>query len=502
MYADFELARIFGLFMILTAVLALVADLAVSGLVRSIDLPGQCAFTQGFALNATTAEYPSMQGIPYLYASNAQITSFWGNDGLIGVYRKADNSTNFSAQADDVLGYWDCGEGSSPVTYYGDQTNDGIVDRLEQADLIFSKHAVKIDSVGEKGGQTRQLLVVSTDTWGILESTPTPFSFKIAVDIKDDLVLGEKTMVAYHCQLVVTGDENLLNVLAQIDIDETLETQGWVPGMQGQLYQGFDMLEAAPGIRVTLGWILNSLTMVAASENSIQYTSDENARLSCWVTRVPWPVTLIWGVTTVLGFFFIFCLTYLFFLVRRASKIYDRSNFTFLADTALAANRSVVNSKEITHNTPNGLIDWMQHAIHETGTAEKHNSARHLRKWLFSTSSHRGSRMSVVSKNFSPVPHTPYNDSSSHFGMIQQEQSANLFTSPAASSESRGGYFSPPLAYEQTLGIHRKPVSTTPSPPGTNPQSGYFSPPVYQGMFGVQRKPVHQQYSALPIQEG
>ena len=489
--------------MILTAALALAADLAVSGLVKSIDLPGQCAFTQGLKLNATTAEYPSMQGLPYLYASNAQITSYWGNGGFMGVYGKADNSTNFAAQADDVLAYWDCGEGSSPVTYYDYQTNDAIVEHLLQADLLFSKHAIKIDSLGKKGGQTRQLLVVSTDTWGFLETSPTPFTFKIAVDIKDDLDLGEKTMVAYHCQMVVTGDENMLNVLAQIDVDETLETQGWVPGMQGQLYRGFDVLEAAPGVNVTLQWILNSFTMVAASENSIQYTSDETQGCLVGYTRIPWPVTFIWSMTTLLGFFFIFYLTYLALLVRRASKAYDKSKFTFLTSTPLAPHHSIINSKEITQNTPNGLIDWMQHAIHETGTAEKHTSGHHLRKWLFSTSSHRGSRMSVVSKNFSPVPRTPYNDSSSQFGMIQHEQSANLFSSPAASSESSGGYFSPPLGgHQESLGIHRKPVSATPSPSGNDQQSGYFSPPVYQGMFGVQRKPVGQLYSALPMQQG
>lgn len=489
--------------MILTAALALVADLAVSGLVRTIDLPGQCAFSQGLAVNETTAEFPSMQGIPYLYASNAQITSYWVNDGFMGIYQKADNSTNFAAQASDVLAYWDCGEGSSPVIAPGGYNDTEVAALLVIKDLIWDNAAVRSDSISSAGKPSRQLLIVSTDTLGTMASPPAPFSFKIAVDIHDDLASGEKTMVAFHCQLNQMPGHDITSVLSRIDIDKTLGNEGWMPGMQGQLYQGYDMTDSIQGVNITLNWLLNSLTMVAASANSIQWTSDETQGCLVAHTRIPWPVTFIWSMTTLLGFFFIFYLTYLALLVRRASKAYDKSNFTFLTSTPLAPHHSIINSKEITQNTPNGLIDWMQHAIHETGTAEKHTSGHHLRKWLFSTSSHRGSRMSVVSKNFSPVPRTPYNDSSSQFGMIQHEQSANLFSSPAASSESSGGYFSPPLGgHQESLGIHRKPVSATPSPSGNDQQSGYFSPPVYQGMFGVQRKPVGQLYSALPMQQG
>jgi hypothetical protein len=73
--------------MITTAVLALLADLAVSGFVKTVYMQSRCKFGGGLRIDQTPAQYPSNVGTPALWATNAQSASYY-NGGYMGIYHK------------------------------------------------------------------------------------------------------------------------------------------------------------------------------------------------------------------------------------------------------------------------------------------------------------------------------------------------------------------------------------------------------------------------------
>ena len=402
-----------GGFMLLSAIIALLADLAVSAFVVTSNQQSRCDFTKGLAMNTTTAEYPSMLGTCFLWASVQQVTSI-ENGGLMGIYKKADNSTSFAADSDDVIGNWTCQYEGTPHVYdtYLD-TDEDIGRLLVEQDLLYGTiwNYYNLSNLDSGLPPSWQTLIVSADALGSsteYEGKAGAFNIKAAVDQIDDSTTNQKYMQPISCKVhdLTTGGEIVNKILAKMNVPVVLDR--WIGGIQGKLYDGFDSrssidLDNPGGVPLNIAWMLNAMTMVAGATNSVNYTSDQGQGCLKPFTRIPPQVITLLLITTAIGIFFCCYIFWLWLSVHSASKHYDRKAFAQQASPMMGPPGRGVDSKEIRDNTPNGLIDWMQHAVHETGTTDNMPKASQLRKWHFNTAHKqgRGQRLSVMHKSLS-----------------------------------------------------------------------------------------------------
>jgi hypothetical protein len=127
-----------GLAMIFSQIAEFGSDLLVSGLVKTVDIPGRCAFGRGLVMPqkpATWLSIPDVESSGRNIATQAQRTSL-SNGGLSGIYWKVNNDTSFRADAEDVIGNWICvnvNETSYPTT----MTPDEIVIDLANNGFLY-----------------------------------------------------------------------------------------------------------------------------------------------------------------------------------------------------------------------------------------------------------------------------------------------------------------------------------------------------------------------------
>lgn len=108
-----------GVIMILSSVLALVSDLAVSGLVKTVQVPSRCPFGTGLIIPTTPfvpLTGPPNNGAPYYAVAQAQLTSQI-NGGLSGIYWKVNRDPKFRADAEDLVGNWICDDLQNDLQY-------------------------------------------------------------------------------------------------------------------------------------------------------------------------------------------------------------------------------------------------------------------------------------------------------------------------------------------------------------------------------------------------
>ena len=400
------------------------------------------------------------------------------NVGVLGIYDRTDNSPVFSAQDIDVAGNWSCDDGSIQKVYSNDLTDEEVGGDLQNNGLLYD--VLWPDKVSEADGEdsdSYQLVIMSVSaagSWQASAGVPSgSFDTKIAVDILDDVTNRQKTMVSYHCSLSDFTPDLLLHKINE-NINVSSFVQDWLPGIQGQLYSGFNSRQSVTNVPLVLTWMMNSMIMVAGSLDSVSHNTTSTEGCILPYTHIPWPITLLVSITAFLGSFIALYAISLYIRLHRACHMYDRATFS---NTPNLVPRGV-DSKEIKDNTPNGLIDWMQHAVHETCTAESRAKPHHLRKWLFSTSGHRGHRMSVINRNFSSGG-TAYNGAEGYVNMAISpgQQNVGSFASPAGSTGSNGSSF----------------FSSTPSPPVAVVNQTRPAP--------LKRKPVSKEYSLISVSE-
>jgi hypothetical protein len=392
-----------GYLMLLAAILSILSDLLVSALVQRTPLASACLFHQGLVLNAATASiYPNINAAAFSWARSAQLISIYNQDGWIGIYAKADNSTNFRATEQDVLGWWYCPETNAGLSYSWSEAVGDVMDDLINRGLLYpNAFGQQVTAPDEDQGEL-QLVILSSSS----EGPGTSFDVLAAVDLYDDESAETKTMATYHCTVqndstgIITGQDG---ILSKINMSWVLDNS--MAAVQGNFYYGQNARTSVEDPGFWLALILNSLVMASGSQESI--TSQVNSTNAahhlqgCIVdgTELPGIVITIWFITT---FLFLFMLTYtvnLWFKVRRAQRIYD------------ANNHYGANSKEICDHTPNGLVDWIRHAVHEAqtpsgpGPAGVRPERHHLTTWLFS-GSHLGQRLGIVSRDAVPL-HPP-----------------------------------------------------------------------------------------------
>ncbi len=271
--------------MIITSILTLTSDLAVTGLVKPVTLPGLCPFTQGLVLNwgsgVETFYAPPPNGYPALIAANAQIYSGqWNNtipapyECLVGIYRKIpwDGDSDFCGNADDVLGQWECTDLGNDYNFTPDQTPDEIRNWLYTNGLQYYNNASYTDFV-DGLGNTAHLTIWSSSA--LSDENLEPFNVLVSVDLTATKA-DEKTMKTYQCE--VTGQVDKINpILSQMRSVVTLNQ--WAPGLEGILYMGAGTA-ISDYAKPNLEQYLNSMTMVQGGSDTIltNYTVDNDHR--------------------------------------------------------------------------------------------------------------------------------------------------------------------------------------------------------------------------------
>jgi hypothetical protein len=408
-----------GLSTIFAAILAILSDLGVSAFVRSAPHVTRCPFKEGIVLAPTNAAiFPSNNGAAYLWAANAQLTSYF-NGGFLGIYARADNSTGFCAADEDVLGFWNCSINGDPVTYStADFNDDEIVSDLQKQSLLYENFAAA--NVTDGDSETRQLVVASAST---VSGVADAFDIKAAVDSQDDLNAKTKLMIAYQCLVSRDTDGTIANIHKQIDITSTMSD--WILGIQGNMYLGIDRSKSIDDRAGTLEWLLNSMTMVSGGGQSISTLGDPQDTTGCIVTgtQLPGQVSTLFLVVALMAIILTANALWLWLRIFSAKREYDRNSFNPTTGRATS-----VDSKKIDESTPNGLVDWMQHAVLESpysSSAGVRPRRQHLRKWLFSVAHHNGQRVGVVSKDHMAVhPTQPMESPMSYRGVGMKEYTA------------------------------------------------------------------------------
>lgn len=274
-----------GLMMIITSILTLTSDLAVTGLVKPITLPGLCPFTLGLVLNwdsgVETFYAPPANGYPALIAANAQIYSGQWNstipapyECLVGIYRKIpwDGDPAFCGNADDVLGQWECTDVGKDYNFTPEQTPDDIRSWLYTNGLQYYNNASSTDFV-DGLGNTAHLAIWSSSA--LSDENLEPFNVMVSVDLTATKT-EQKTMKTYQCE--VTGQVDKINpILSQMRSVITLNQ--WAPGLEGILYMGAGTA-ISDYAKPNLEQYLNTMTMVQGGSDTIltNYTVDNDHR--------------------------------------------------------------------------------------------------------------------------------------------------------------------------------------------------------------------------------
>jgi hypothetical protein len=395
-----------GSLMILTGLISLGCDLF-TNLVIAVEMPRSCEFQKGIVVsNVSSSYYPSPYGYAALYTQAAQLS--YGSQTVVqGIYQAFDPQKLdiFFPTEDDVIGHWEC-QNSSQILSFQNHSDEDIEDGLRASGHLYldfeSFALVHPDTLDTQ----LVILSASSTVWR------DHWDLKVAVDMEDDKQGFSKHMQIQTCTLQ-TDSELVKDIHSKINVTRMMDS--WAPFFSSNLFESFNSDHpdgGAASVSQTLEILLNSIVMVAGTQNAINIDSG-GKRYSCLLSgsRVPYVVATLVFIVFSLVLFFMFYWSYLQIQLLRTRQKYDRSNAG-----------QIVSSSELCDSVPNSTLDWIVHAAHQSdnhGTWPKHH--HHLRDWLMSSRAHTGRRISLVQKDratnsgplsvfpspgFSPQPNT------------------------------------------------------------------------------------------------
>ena len=340
--------------MILASVLALLCDLAVSGLVTTTEVVTRCHFnTSGpyTALSTLSFGYLSItknpEGYTYNLITQAQSTSV-RNGGLDGVYKKMNGDPSFRAASEDIIASWKCQHLGEDRTFSIHSTIEEIYSNLTRDGLLFEESAgYDAEASSYDANSTTTNLFLWSGSQGQFPSGP--WSVRAAVEIP-----GASTailnMTIYDCHMETQAIEWILR-----DINVLAALNQWALIVGGTLRPQF--VFNAPDISK------NPASILESNLNSI--IMNHGAGLS----PIPWNEVI--GTDPLQG-----CLAPRAQVSPLVVTLFALSTAALLAASIywavltclISRARSQVPSeyaKAVERDTPNGLLTWMREAIHQ-----------------------------------------------------------------------------------------------------------------------------------------
>lgn len=353
-----------GLLMLLTSLLWIAGDLAVSGLVSTVEVVSRCPFNTTGLIQVMSVkhvdDYFEITNVGPLFdlITQAQKTSL-NNGGLDGIYAKVNADTNFRADRHDVLGQWTCEGTGQDVSFAADASPATVSNDLQYRGFLFDESTYQCWTVHPDGSINR-LVAWSADQ----PERPTgPWDVRAAIDVTAD-PHEEKVMKTYTCHMDAPSIDW---VLAKTVTTDALS--GWCEVLSGALWAhyGADIIASDPETIVASA--LNNIVMNAggAWNDTVSPIIIQNPTQGCLAPRavVPWPLILLFAIVTILLLFFL--VYWLFLSVQTA--LLQRS-----------AGTGYWNADDVA--PPSGLLTWMQQAVRETRSTQA-VTVKSLKQWSF-----------------------------------------------------------------------------------------------------------------------
>ncbi len=333
-----------GYIMIFAGLYGIASDLAVSGLVVTVNVAGRCPFNtsgpyvvemQNTPMNLTIE--PAPFGATYQMISQARLTSLQ-NGGLAGIYGKINGDVSFRADPTDVLGQWKCEISGADMVFPMNASLDNIYQEFYSQQLVFNESWTSC--YDEHGDDINgRFLIWSTSTPQPGYQLAKPWEVGAVVDMTTDAYAAQQILRPFLCQM---NAPSLDTILAQTSIDWWFSS--WCEEVRGHIYTDF----ASAGTTTTttdpgtvFESIMDSLLMTSgAAWNLTQFPLSQG----CLVvrTKVSWVVVTIFVLVTISTVMMIIYWIALVILIHSASRQYSPQQI-----------------KDIEEYTPNGLLSWI-----------------------------------------------------------------------------------------------------------------------------------------------
>ena len=352
-----------GGLMMISVALSYISDIAVSALIKPVQVSARCPFTIGL-VSPTSEPFGKVpvNGSPYTLVSNAQLSSL-ANGGPIGIYPKVNEDRQFQAQTEDIAGTWNCNDLEDDQIYELGTSQADIIQDLQSRGLLFDTTAT-YESSTENKSFNHLVILTSSQSDGALQ----PFDVRASVQL-EALYDDTKTMKSFDCSMDAPSMEWVLGNMSSLS---TL--QEWRLTVQGSMYNGTGT-PAAPDCDERLSWILNSMVMIGAGGNYLLSSAPLGSTQGCLAQRAIIPNTVL-AIFSVVTLILILLPLYLFTLLLQYLG-YPSSERSGLK------------------HTPNGLVDWMDHAAHaslnvEQNDANEYVESKQLKLWQYGFRGGRG----------------------------------------------------------------------------------------------------------------
>jgi hypothetical protein len=218
----------FGTLMIVSTILSLLSDLAVSGLVQTVNVATRCPFSKGLVVPQSFSPagfwaIPPNNGAPYFVVAQAQLTSS-ANGGLVGIYWKVNRDLNFRADTLDVAGQWNCKDINNDIEHDADTTPNAIVADLANKGYIYRKEAPNCASNYGNGTFSHPIVLDSS----VGNNTGVVFDVRASIDLTANGP-DTKKMKSFHCVMDAKGVEWVLKNIVRF-----ANSQAMVPWSAGE----------------------------------------------------------------------------------------------------------------------------------------------------------------------------------------------------------------------------------------------------------------------------
>jgi hypothetical protein len=220
-----------GIIMLAMALASFGSDILVSGLVKTIQIPGRCDFGVGVVMPqypTNLTSFPEYDQLSVRMGQQAQNYSV-SNGGLSGIFWKYNADPNFRADTTDVSGNWICADSHRDLVLpagYTRSTSD-FQSNLQQIVLNLTKEGLLYSSNLQVQNE------FCATVWGSLillsssqQSTLGPWDIKVTVDSDMANFCGSEgplTLKSYHCTMNATPVDWVLNIM-----NSSYEIETWI----------------------------------------------------------------------------------------------------------------------------------------------------------------------------------------------------------------------------------------------------------------------------------
>jgi hypothetical protein len=334
---------LFAIIMIVAHILAFFSDILVSGLVKSVEVPGRCDFLTGVVV---PVEPVAWESIPdpfqpaYRMVTQSQVASK-ANGGLSGIFVKSNGNSHFRAEEQDILGHWECQEAQPSLKYNKTVGFKAVFRDLIDKGYLYENTSDLYVSGFPSGSWDRFL------AWSPSADDKTREAWNLKAAYNHGYGENQAHLIrTFSCSMKAPSVEWILTQMYAVT---TLSLyKGITAGMVYQQNNWDQPTEVAS----ILESVLESIIMIGWGGDVSETDSpigDPTQGCMIIMAEVPWPVGALVSLVTLVA------------LLHMILLLWSERELHSLQSKSPAP----LSAKDIMTKTPNGLIGWMVHAVRE-----------------------------------------------------------------------------------------------------------------------------------------